>query len=135
MSKVVFSQTQRFIDIRDAIVDTCKYIAVMNAIDFNSKTEHDAIEDQVDSAFHALDYAFKDTSLGDTDARRAGKIAIYEVLRKCPDDATKWQYIEDNLDCSMVIDDVLHMMTCDSDEYEYEGGNAMYSILDKLEAA
>ena len=132
MSKVIFSQTQQFAKIKTAIVDTCTYIAVMNSEDFNNS---DAIENQVDAAFYALDSVFEDTCLGDTDSRRAAKIAIYEVLRDCPKDGGKFQYIEQNIDCSMVIDDVLHMMTCDSDEYEYEGGNAMYSILDKLEAA
>ena len=103
----------------------------MNAGEQNS----DIIEAQIDVAFHALDCVFEDTCLGDTDSRRAAKIAEYYVLENCPKDGHKFKYIEDNLDCSMVIDDVLHMMTCDSDEYEYEGGNAMYSILDKLEAA
>ena len=131
MAKAVFSQTEQFAKIKNAIVQTCRYVACMNAGEKNS----DIIEAQIDVAFHALDCVFEDTCLGDTDSRRAAKIAVYDVLENCPKDGHKFKYIEDNLDCSMVIDDVLHMMTCDSDEYEYEGGNAMYSILDKLEAA
>lgn len=129
MAKVKFSETQRFNEIKDAIVETCTYIATMNCDDFNNT---DSIEDQVDAAFFALDCVFKDTSLGDTESRRAAKTAIYEVLRDAPKDGRKFNYIEENIDCSMVINDVLHMITCDSDEYEYEGSNAMYGMMDKL---
>lgn len=132
MTKVKFSDTQRFNDIKDAIVDTCRYVAVMNCNDYSNE---DGVEDQIDAAFNALDFVFKDTCLGDTDTRRAAKIAIYEVIRNAPKDGAKYDYIQNNLDCSMVLDDVLHMMTCDSDEYEYEGGNAMYSIMDQIDEA
>ena len=132
MSKVIFSQTQRFTEIKAAIVDTCKYVAIMNAYDNDS--DEDLVENQIDAAFNALDFVFKDTSLGDTDTRRAAKMAVYEVLENLPAGGAKFKYIEDNLDCSMVLDDVLHMMTMDSDEYEPEGGNAMYAILDMIES-
>ena len=135
MAKVKFSETQRFNDIKSAIINTCTYIAIMNHNDYEDFNS-DNVENQIDATFNALDCAFKDTCLGDTDSRRAAKIAIYTVLEKCPKDGAKFKYIEDNIDCSMVLDDILHMMTCDSDEYEYEGGNAMYAIfetMDKLE--
>lgn len=132
MTKVIFSQTQRFTDIKEAIIDTCRYVALM--AEYNDSTE-DAVENQIDAAFNALDFVFKDTCLGDTDTRRAAKMAVYEVLENMPEGGAKFKYIEDNLDCSMVLDDVLHMMTCDSDEYEPEGGNAMYATIEKLQMA
>jgi hypothetical protein len=128
MTKVKFSETDRFADIKSAIINTCTHVAIMNRYDCE-----DFVDNQIDAAFYALDFVFKDTCLGDTDSRSAAKMAIYTVLEKCPKDITKFKYIEDNIDCSMVLDDVLHMMTCNSDVYEYEGGNAMYSILEKLE--
>lgn len=139
MTKVIFSQTQRFTDIKEAIIDTCRYVACMT--EYNDSNEdavestENAVENQIDAAFNALDFVFKDTCLGDTDTRRAAKMAVYEVLENMPEGGAKFKYIEDNLDCSMVLDDVLHMMTCDSDEYEYEGGNAMYAIIEKLQMA
>jgi hypothetical protein len=105
----------------------------MNAYDNDS--DEDQVENQIDAAFNALNFVFKDTSLCDTDTRRAAKMAIYEVVEDAPEGGSKFKYIEDNLDCSMVLDDVLHMMTCDSDEYEPEGGNAMYAIGEMLQAA
>ena len=132
MTKVKFSETQRFTDIKEAIIDTCRYVALM--AEYSDSTE-DAVENQIDAAFNALDFVFKDTCLGDTDTRSAAKMAVYEVLENLPAGGAKFKYIEDNLDCSMVLDDVLHMMTCDSDEYEPEGGNAMYAIVDMLQAA
>lgn len=132
MTKVKFSETQRFNDIKEAIVDTCRYVAIMNCNDYSHE---DKIDDQIDAAFNALDFVFKDLCLGDTDTRRAGKMAVSEVLENAPRDGAMFKYIEDNLDCSMVLDDILHMMTMDSDEYEYEGGNAMYAIVDMLQAA
>jgi hypothetical protein len=101
----------------------------------NDYSHEDKIDDQIDAAFNALDFVFKDLCLGDTDTRRAGKMAVFEVLENAPKDGAMFKYIEDNLDCSMVLDDILHMMTMDSDEYEYEGGNAMYAIVDMLQAA
>jgi len=132
MTKVIFSQTQRFTDIKKAIVGTCEFVAIMNCNDYSHE---DKIEDQIDAAFHALDIVFEDLCLSDTETRRAGKMAVYEVLENAPRDGAMFKYIEDNLDCSMVLDDILHMMTCDSDEYEYEGGNAMYAIGDMIIAS
>ena len=135
MSKIKFSETQQFNDIKTAIVDTCKYVACMNCEDLSS---NDFVEEQIDAAFYALDVVFKDTCLGDTDSRRAAKMAIYEVIHNASEITPlgpKFKFIEENIDCSMVLNDVLHMMTDDSDEYEYEGGNAMYAIFDELEMA
>jgi hypothetical protein len=132
MAKIKFSETPRFAEIKAAIVDTCHYIAVMNCNDYSHE---DKIDDQIDAAFNALDFVFKDLCLGDTDTRRAGKMAVYEVLENAPRTGAMFKYIEENLNCSMVLDDILHMMTMDSDEYEYEGSNAMYAIVDMLQTA
>jgi hypothetical protein len=132
MTKLKFSDTQRFNDIKKAIINTCTFVAVMNCNDYSHE---DKVEDQIDATFHVLDIVFEELSLSDTETRRAGKMAVYEVLKNVPKDGNMFKYIEDNIDCSMVLDDVLHMMTCDSDEFEYEGGNAMYAILEQLETA
>ncbi len=119
MTKLKFSDTPRFNDIKKAIINTCTFVAVMNCNDYSHE---DKVEDQIDATFHVLDIVFEELSL-------------YEVIKNAPKDGNMFKYIEDNIDCSMVLDDVLHMMTCDSDEFEYEGGNAMYAILEQLETA
>lgn len=128
MSKVVFSQTQRFADIRSAVTDICISAA-------HPETD---IEQHIDIALPVLEYAFPEVEcFSDTDTRRAAKIAAYEAreaAKHLPTLGAQMKHINDNIDCSMVLDDILHMVTCDSDEYEYEGSNAMYAILDKLVA-
>jgi hypothetical protein len=131
MTKVVFSQTERFAHIRNAVTDICINAAIPDS-------PETVIEDYIDIALPVLDYAFPEVEcFGDTDTRRAAKIAAYEAreaAKHLPTLGAQMKHINDNIDCSMLLDDILHMVTCDSDEYEYEGGNAMYSILDKLVA-
>lgn len=129
MTKVVFSQTERFAQIRSAVTDIC----------INAAHSSNDIEDYIDIALPILEYAFPEVEcFGDTDTRRAAKIAAYEAreaAKHLPTLGQQMKHIDENIDCSMVLDDILHMVTCDSDEYEYEGGNAMYNILDMLETA
>lgn len=127
MAKVIFSQTQRFTDIRNAVIDICISAA---------QPETD-IEQYIDIALPVLDYAFPEVEcFSDSDTRYAAKIASYNARQAAKDLPTlgeQMRHINKNIDCTLVLNDILHMVTCDSDEYEYEGGNAMYDSLDSLE--
>jgi hypothetical protein len=131
MTKVVFSQTERFAQIRTAVTDICVNAAIADDLETD-------IEDYIDIALPVLEYAFPEVEcFGDTDTRRAAKIAAYEAreaAKHLPTLGAQMKHISENIDCSMLLDDILHMVTCDSDEYEYEGGNAMCAIFDKLVA-
>jgi hypothetical protein len=131
MTKVVFSQTERFALIRSAVTDIC----INAARPGDHQTD---IEDYIDIALPVLEYAFPEVEcFGDTDTRRAAKIAAYEAqeaAKHLPTLGAQMKHINDNIDCSMLLNDILHMVTCESDEYEYEGGNALYSIIEMLDA-
>jgi hypothetical protein len=131
MTKVVFSQTDRFAQIRTAVTDICVNAAIADDLETD-------IEDYIDIALPVLEYAFPEVEcFGDTDTRRAAKIAAHEAreaAKHLPTLGAQMKHISENIDCSMLLDDILHMVTCDSDEYEYEGNNAMCAIFDKLVA-
>lgn len=147
--KKKFSETQEFQRVKSIIIDTCVSIAYLTY----SRTEYhrrcknksdakkreyisDQVEDQIDVAFRTLDRCIANYSFGDTDTRRAAKIAIYDVLDKVIDNKIDrrdtLEYIQDNIDCSLVLDDLLHMKTCSSKIYEYEGRNSMFVVLEMI---
>lgn len=126
MSKIIFSQTVRYNDIRNAVIDVCVG-AITNGIG--------NVEEYIDDALPELEEQFPEVeSFSDTDTRRAAKICVYQYLDTCKISETSCgsENIRKNIDCSLVLNDILHMVTYDSDEYEYEGANAMHAIAELL---
>ena len=131
MSKIVFSKTQRFAQIRDAITTVCLEGAHKQVRNNNQKI----VEKHIDSKLPQLHNMFPEIdTFTDTDTRHAAKIAIYQVLdsAKSLPQTEQLNYINANIDCSMVLNDILHMVTCDNDKYEYEGKNAVVAIHELL---
>lgn len=111
-----FATSKEFVRFQDACKNTMTEIAFMNM------ENTDSIEDCVDVAFMALSYAFPTIdSISDTVTRRCAKSEIYNIVEICRDLRSEdksfnvLQYIEENLTCESVFEDIINMQE-DDDE-------------------
>lgn len=144
MSKIVFSQTEEYKNMRENIVDVLATIACY-AVDTkeyaNIHCDTKFNEEQMDymyermisvaveGACRALGNQYTEFSFGDTATRSAAEYAVHNILTLAweQDDRDRWGFIHAYIDCSDMLNDLLHMYTCNSDIYEYEGENALFS--------
>ena len=90
------------------------------------------VDDHVDTAFGAIELCFTDfDSITDTVTRDRAKSAILSSIHACfAQTMTMGQamkFFDENIDCSEVFEDILHMNSGDDTEFEYEGDNKLFS--------
>jgi len=144
MSKIVFSQTDEFKNMREVITDTlstlaCQTVGTKSWANKHCDTKfndeqldymyYKIVDIGVEGCMRAFEHQFPDFCFGDTATRDAATHAVSRVLDNAEklSDYEQWDYIRNNIDCSELFDDLLHMYTSDSDIYEYEGDNALFN--------
>jgi hypothetical protein len=149
--KIKLSETVEFKKLQEVVTETCTSIAFHTYAQSDctyvdckevKRTEEerrdfisDSVENDVDVAFRAIELCFDNIScLTDTVTRRCAKSAIYDVIDEVITNNIKvgpsLEYIREHIDLESVWEDLLHMNTCEEDEYEYEGEN---HLLDDVE--
>jgi len=138
-----FRNCDDFILLKEVIRETLVDIAYVSLTDveesaehndadkrFESSEIHDFIENSVDSTFSVIDKCFRDVKfsedenddtegvcLSDTVTRRCAKTAIYQVIDLCKAEKVSsmnvLDFIDSNIDCSDVYEDIVHMCAAD----------------------
>jgi hypothetical protein len=138
-----FRDCDEFIRLKEVIRETLVDIAYFSLTDvkefaeqgdadelLESNKTYDFVENSVDVTFSSIDKCFRDVKfsddenddtegvcLSDTVTRRCAKTAIYQVIDRCKAEKVSsmnlLDFIDSNIDCSDVYEDIVHMCAAD----------------------
>jgi len=143
MTSNEFRDCDEFIRLKEVIRETLVDIAYFSLTDVEERAEngnadelfesselYDFVETSVDVTFNAIDKCFRDVNfskdesddtegvcLSDTVTRRCAKTAIYQIIDLCKAEKVSsinvLDFIDSNIDCSDVYEDIVHMCAAD----------------------